>query len=102
MSRFRIDHPTRQDLHADAGHDPMMGFFVDVMQGHRVLRSYDFFQPCFNRSRPLIGCLDFLMSEGFFTGDELQDALVFLQDGAPTPSDMRVVEIAMECKRAAD
>jgi hypothetical protein len=102
MSRFRVDHPTRQDLRAEAGHDAVMGFFVDVMGGDRMIASYDFFHAKFNRERPLIGCLDFLVSEGFLTGDELEEALVFLQDGEPTPSDMRVAEIVMELKRAAD
>jgi hypothetical protein len=102
MLRFRIDHPTRTDMHAEAGHDPVMGFFVDVMQGHRVIKSYDFFHPLFNRTRPLLGCLDFLVSEGFFTGDELEDALVCLQDGEPEPSDMRVVDIVMDFRRDAD
>ena len=33
-----------------------------------------------------MGCLDFLVSEGFFTADELNEALVYLQDGWPEPS----------------
>jgi hypothetical protein len=101
MLRFRIDHP-RTDMHTQAGHDPVVGFFVDVLRRDHVIKSYDFFQARFNRSRPLMGCLDFLVSEGFFTGDELEDALVYLQDSAPVPSDMRIVEIVMEFKRAAD
>ena len=31
-----------------------------------------------------MGCLDFLESEGFFTGDELHDALIAIQDGEET------------------
>jgi hypothetical protein len=61
----------------------------------------DCFHPLFNRARPLIGCLDFLVSEGFFTGDELHDALVFVQDGLPTPNNPRVVEIVRAFERAA-
>lgn len=75
---------------------------VDIMKGHRVLKSYDHFHPLFNRQRPLMGCLDFLVAEGFFTGDELNDALIFLQDGSPEPENMRVANIVLEFKEAAD
>ena len=63
------------------------------MKSHRVIRSYDSFHPLFNRERPLLGCLDFLVSEGSFTGEQLEDALVLLQDREPEPTDMRVVNI---------
>lgn len=46
------------------GHDPVAGCFVDVVRDERVIESYDCFHPLFNRSRPLMGCLDFLVSEG--------------------------------------
>jgi hypothetical protein len=71
------------------------------MCGHRVLRLYDFFVPSFNRARPPMGCLDFLVFDGFFAGDELEHALVYLQDGEPVPCDMRVVEIVVTLKYAA-
>jgi hypothetical protein len=32
-----------------------------------------------------MGGLDFLVSEGFVTGDELNDALAYLQDCHPEP-----------------
>lgn len=83
-----------------ARHEPPT--HVDVMRGHRVIKSYDFFHPAFNPARPLMGCLDFLVSEGFFTGDELNDALVYLQDGWPKPEDMRVVVIVMGFKSWAE
>ena len=47
------------------------------------------------------GCLDFLVSEGFFTADELQDALVYLQDGhlEPLPPGVaRTVEVVVRFK----
>lgn len=104
MSRFRIDHPTIENVHAEAGHDPVLGFFVDVMKGHRVVNSYDHFHPLFNRQRPLMGCLDFLVSEGFFTGEQLEDALVYLQDGWPEASAevMCIVRVIIEMKGAGD
>jgi hypothetical protein len=103
VSRFRIDHPHRPDLHAEAGHDAVLSFFVDVMKGERAIKSYDFFAPSFNRARPLMGCLDFLVAEGFFTGDELNDALVFLQDGhleALPPGVARTVDVVVRFKAA--
>lgn len=104
MSRFRIDHPTIKNIHAEAGHDPVLGFFVDIMREgrSRPLKSYDHFHPLFNRARPLLGCLDFLVSEGFMTGEQLEEALVYLQDGEPEPrskSVMTLVGIVMEMKR---
>lgn len=94
MSRFRIAHPQRTNIHADYGHDAVVGYFIDVMRGHRVLTSYDFFHPAFNRQRPLMGCLDFLASEGFFTGDDLEDALAVLADDLHVPARLvRVVEV---------
>jgi hypothetical protein len=106
VSRFRIDHAHRPDLHAEAGHDPVLGFFVDVMREgrDRPVKSYDHFHPAFNRPRPLMGCLDFLASEGFFTGDELHDALIAIQDGEDNvPSGVqRTIEVVMQFKAAAD
>lgn len=102
MSRFKIDHPIKRELHAEAGHDPVVGFYVDVMHSHRVIKSYDFFKPLFNRARPLMGCLDFLVSEGFFTTDELHEALIAIQDGEEhVPSGvLRTVDVVMGFKAA--
>ena len=103
MSRFRIDHPTRPDLHAEAGHDPVLSYFVDVMKGHRVIKSYDFFHPTFNRARPLMACLDFLVAEEFFTADDLHEALAHVQDGTRVPRRLaRVVEVIERFKEASD
>jgi hypothetical protein len=88
VSRFRIDHPPRKNVHAIYGHDPVLGFFVDVFMNGRdkPIASYDFFQPAFNRARPLMGCLDFLVEQEFFTADDLEDALAHVQDGTPVPA----------------
>jgi hypothetical protein len=67
-----------------------------------VFRSYDFFEPSFNRERPLLGCLDSLVAQGFFTGEQLEAAQAYLQDGGRTPSDTRVVDIVMDFRRDAD
>jgi hypothetical protein len=82
MSRFRVDHPIRDHIHAIYGHDPVLGFFVDVfMEGRdKPLAAFDHFSPAFNRAQPLLGCLDFMVTEGFFTGDDLESALVVIAD----------------------
>jgi hypothetical protein len=105
MSRFRIDHPSRPNIHAEAGHDPVLGFFVDVMREgrDRPLKSYNHFSPTFNRARPLLGCLDFLVAEGFFTGEQLEDALAVFADDLDVPTRLvRVVEVIERFKSAAD
>jgi hypothetical protein len=102
MSRCRLDHPTKPGVQAAYGHDPVMGFFVDIMKGDRLVKSYDFFNPSFNRARPLMGALDFLAAEGFFTTDQLHEALIYLQDGGRRPSKgvARVVEVVSMFKAA--
>jgi hypothetical protein len=35
MSRFRVDHPTRQGIHVIAGVDHMLGFFIEVFREGR-------------------------------------------------------------------
>jgi hypothetical protein len=42
------------------------------------------------------------MEFAFIKESELHDALIYLQDGSPKPRDMRVVNIVMNLKRAAD
>jgi hypothetical protein len=96
VSRHRIDHPTRKNVHAIYGHDPVLGFFVDVFieRREKPIASYDTWHPSFNRARPLHGCLDFLAAEGFFTGDDLEDALAHVQDDTRVPKRLaRVVEV---------
>lgn len=103
MSRFHIAHPTRPDLHAEAGHDPLLSYFVDIMKGHRVIKSYDSWHPLFNRARPLMGALDYLASEGFYTGDDLEDALAMIADDLDVPKRLvRVVDVVMAFKSAAE
>lgn len=57
---LRIDHPTRCNVLAVAGHDPVAGCFVDVVCDERAIASYDCFHALFHRARPVMGCLDFL------------------------------------------
>jgi hypothetical protein len=48
------------------------------------------------RAVKLIECLDFLAEQGFFTADELQDALVVLADDVEVPERLeRVVDVVV-------
>jgi len=47
-------------------------------------------------------CFELLMEFAFFREEHLHSALVYLQDGSPEPEDMRVANIVLEFKRAAD
>lgn len=104
MSRHSIDHPTLPNVQAIYGYDPVMSYFVDIFNGDRLLKSWDIFNPSFNRERPLMGALDFMVAEDFFTTDQLQDALTWIQDGGRRPRSkgvMRAVEVIMEFMAAA-
>jgi hypothetical protein len=77
--RFRIEHPTAAHVSAvysfDAG---MRGYFVEVLRGRKVTKTYDPLTAGYAVARPLWGALVFLVVEGFFTESELHDALLAL------------------------
>jgi len=106
MTRFRLDHPIRVGVHAEAGVDHAVGpFFVDLFREgrDRPFKTLDFF----THGRPvtLMDCFAFLIAEGFATRTQVEAALMHLQHGGPKPRSkgvMRVVEIVMELKRSAD
>lgn len=80
-----------------AGHDPVVGCLVDVMCGDRVTASNDCFDPAVQPIAPPHRLPRFLVSDGLFSVDELQDALVFLQDGLPTPSNSGCPSRVADC-----
>lgn len=45
--------------------------------------------------------LDFLIEHEFMNRDQLEAALIYLQDASPEPADMGVVNIVMAFKQAA-
>jgi hypothetical protein len=102
MSRFRIDHPTNPHLHVIAGADHMLGFFVELRREDRSrpIKSLDLFT--LGRAVTLQDCFEFLIEHGFFTGEELHDALIAIQHGEEdVPSGVhRVMDIVMEFKAA--
>jgi hypothetical protein len=104
MSRFRIDHPSKPDLYAEAGHDHMLGFFAEtfIERRDKPKAVLDVFK--LGRAVTLHDCFEFLISEHFVTRDDLEAALVWLQDGGREPRSrgaMRVAEIVMSL-RASD
>jgi hypothetical protein len=69
----------------------------------KPIASYDTWHPSFNRARSLLGCLDFLVEQEFFTADDLESALVAIADDLDVPSGRlaRVVEVMEGFKEAA-
>ena len=97
MSRFLIQHPTREGIHAYAGVDHMLGFFVEIFREGREspIKSLDTFT---NENKPvhLIDCLDLLASEGFFSHEDLEDALLHFKHEEPehgTAEALRIVKV---------
>jgi hypothetical protein len=103
MSRFRIDHPIKPDLHAIAGHDHMLGYFVELhREGRdRPIKSLDKFT--LGRAVTLDDCFTFLIEHGFFTLADLEAALVAMQDGTRVRSRKvrRVVKLVERFKADA-
>ena len=54
--RFRIEHPTTARVSAVYGFDAAMrGYFVEVLRGRRVTRTYDPLTAGYSVARPLWG-----------------------------------------------
>lgn len=94
MSRFRIEHPIKASIHCYAGHDHALGFFCEVFsEGRsRPIKSLDFFTA--GKPVTLQDCFEFMIANEFFTRDDLEQALVAIQDGTLVKSAkvLRVVE----------
>lgn len=95
MTRHRLDHPTRPTVHCYYGYDHMLDFFVEIFRDGRdkPIKQLDIF----SNGKPvtLIDCLDFMASNAFFGHEDLEDALLFMQDEAEHGTDAarRVVEV---------
>jgi hypothetical protein len=96
VSRHRLDHPTREGVYAEYGHDHMLGFFVEVFIDGRSkpIAVLDFFK--LGRAVALDDCFAFMIEHGLFTREELEAALMAIQDGTRVRSRkvQRVVEVA--------
>jgi hypothetical protein len=102
VSRFRISHPHRQDIYITAGVDHMLGLFCELMHENRSkpIKSLDMFTT--GKPVTLQAVFEFLIEHEFMTRTDLESALVYLQDGGREPRDMRVTNIILNLKRAAD
>lgn len=100
--KFRIEHPTHKEVHAEYGHDPHLGFFVEVHGRHGRRLDYD---ATYADYCGLEGALAFLAKAGIFALDDLYEALVRVEneDEEQLPEHLRqIVEAVWNFKRAAN
>jgi len=104
MSKITIERPTDPKIHAEAGFDHAIHWFGDVIRpGYRS--SYSRIERNYDQERPLWGLLAFLAGEGFYSLDDLTDALTALQDGTvgdESTEVQRVAGIVVQVKHTAD
>lgn len=97
MSRFRIDHPHDPELHAYAGHDHMLGLFVEIFRGDRSPPMKELAVLANNNNAvSIMDCLDFLASNGFFDHADLEDAIQYVkwdEERFATEAALRIVSI---------
>ena len=102
MPVFHLQHPSRKHVTADCGFDHAVAFFVTVLHAGRNVAEYDRLRAAY---ADLEGALQFLVTHGFFTADQLIEAkLALANDGAP-PGDVgvwRAMNAILQFKRAAD
>jgi hypothetical protein len=106
VSRFRVDHPSDPNLHVIAGVDHMLGLFVELCRTgrSRPIKTLDFFTA--GKPVTMSACFEFLIEHGFFTRDDLEDALTAVADDT-NPKDLpsgiaRTVDVVMSFKAAGD
>lgn len=95
----------QRDRSAAYGWDAHIGFWVEVRDRGRIVRCYDCLSEGYNAARPLHGALLFLVASGFFTREEIGDALA--RGRAEVPEEVparvgRVAEVIANFRRAAD
>jgi hypothetical protein len=74
--RFRLDHPVHTAVYAEYGHDRALGFFVTVRGKHGRRLDYDALHGDY---AGLAGALAFLAKGGFFTLEDLYEALLHVE-----------------------
>jgi hypothetical protein len=100
--RFRIEHPAHPDAYATYGHDPHLGFFVEVVGKHGRQLDYD---ATYKDYCGLKGALVFLSKAGFFAIEDLHEALVRVEHEPEErlPAGLRrISSVAWNFKNAAD
>lgn len=76
MTQFRLPHPTDPKRRARYGWDHAVGFFVEVIEHRRLVAKYDVLNPGYDAGAPLEGAIRVLSREGFFTVDDIGEAIV--------------------------
>lgn len=102
---FLIHHPRRPQVTARYGFDVFLGFFVDVREQRTCVGRYDALTEGYDQRWPLQGALYYLVEQGFFRRDELEEALVRGQHDLPEEMPRRVRRVAIivhNFKTAAD
>lgn len=100
--RFEIEHPTEANVTADYGWDHAVEFFVTVYAADGAVTTYDRLQRGYTH---LDGALRFLAKHGFFSIDELEEALSRMGNelADEVPKRLRAcAKVVMNLKRAAD
>jgi hypothetical protein len=104
--RFHIRHPQDAEGRAAYGYDGPsgLGFFV-----HATLRGvavrYDGRAPSYDHDRPLDAALRWMAAQGFYTVDDLEEAIVRLQHDLIEEMPRRygrIARVVWNFKRAAD
>ena len=101
MVRFRFEHPTDRTKVGYAGVDHHLGFFAEIHHGRKVIN----FDGVDQFKAPMEAILLWFAEAeaGFYTRDELYEALVLLQDSGRIPARLKlVVRVVNELKFAAD
>ena len=102
--RFRLRHPSDRQASASYGWEPDLGFFAHVTNSSGE-RTYDALDERYDHARPLDGALRFLAKLGFYSADDLEEALGRLQHQRieEMPKRLRrVAKVVVNMKRAAD
>jgi hypothetical protein len=104
MAAFRIRHPTDALTYAWYGWDQAIGFFVEVRRARGVVATYDAVSDADHSTRPFEGALRFLACVGFFTAEEIGEALRCGQAELPeeVPAAIaRIARVVANFKKAA-
>lgn len=100
--RFRLDHPIHPGVYATYGHDHALGFWIEVHGKHGRRLDYDALHGDY---AGLAGGLAFLAKGGFFTLDDLYEALhhVEHEEEEEQPVHLRrIIIVVWNFKKAAD
>lgn len=105
MAQFRLRHPTDPQGSAHYGWDGVIGWFVELRRSGRVVGCYDALKPGYDAERPLEGALQTLVDAGFFSHDDIGEAV--MRGEEELPEDMpepirRVAYVIRNFRVAAD